>query len=86
MLDKENQVVCSFLDSQTDLSVWIKGTPVTYEFTPNVRSIKKGEYTWAVALVDTTKGNGSNIKGLNIAAKGDITAEGWLKLRNVSVK
>ena len=86
LLDKENQVVCSFLDSQTDLSVWIKGTPVTYEFTPNVRSIKKGEYTWAVALVDTTKGNGSNIKGLNIAAKGDITAEGWLKLRNVSVK
>jgi len=85
LLDKDNQIKYSYLDSKTDLSTWIKGTPTTYEFTPNIRGVNKGNYTWAVALVDTTKGNGSNVKGLNIAAQGEFTDSGWLKLRNVIV-
>ena len=38
------------------------------------------------ALVDTTKGNGSNVKGLDISAKGTFTNSGWLKLSEVTVK
>lgn len=85
LFGKDNQIKYSYLDSKTDLSTWIKGIPTTYEFTPNIRGVKKGNYTWAVALVDTTKGNGSNVKGLNIAAQGEFTDSGWLKLRNVIV-
>ena len=58
----------------------------SYEFTPKLHGVKKGTYTWAVALVDTTKGNGSNVKGLDISAKGTFTNSGWLKLSEVTVK
>ena len=79
LLNQDNQVVYSYLDNNTDLSVWIKGYPTSYEFTPKLHGVKKGTYTWAVALVDTTKGNGSNVKGLDISAKGTFTNSGWLK-------
>ena len=32
------------------------------------------------------KGNGSNVKGLDISAKGTFTNSGWLKLSEVTVK
>ena len=86
LLNQDNQVVYSYLDNNTDLSVWIKGYPSSYEFTPKLHGVKKGTYTWAVALVDTTKGNGSNVKGLDISAKGTFTNSGWLKLSEVTVK
>lgn len=86
LLNQDNQVVYSYLDNNTDLSVWIKGYPTSYEFTPKLHGVKKGTYTWAVALVDTTKGNGSNVKGLDISAKGTFTNSGWLKLSEVTVK
>lgn len=86
LLNQDNQIAYSYLDSNTDLSVWIKDHPTSYEFTPKIKGVKKGNYTWAVALVDTTKGNGSNVKGLNISAKGTYTNSGWLKLAEVTIK
>ena len=85
-MNQDNQIVYSYLDNNTDLSVWIKAHPTSYEFTPKIKGVKKGNYTWAVALVDTTKGNSSNVKGLNISAKGTYTDSGWLKLAEVTIK
>ena len=86
LLDSNEKVVYSYVDEQTDLSTWLKGFPTTYVFTPKLNRVAKGNYMWAVGLVDTTKGNGSDTKGLNIAVKENLTAGGWLKLRAVEVK
>lgn len=82
LLDENDKVIATFVDEQTDLSKWIKGTPVSYEFYPQINGIQTGKYTWAVAIVDKTK---NNAKGINIAAKGNISASGWLKLFEVNV-
>lgn len=41
LLNQDNQVVYSYLDNNTDLSVWIKGYPTSYEFTPKLHGVKK---------------------------------------------
>lgn len=71
-----------FVDSQTELSEWVKGTPANYTFTPKISDVSAGNYVWAVGLVDTTKGNKI---GIQISAKEDITSEGWLKLIDITI-
>lgn len=83
LLDSNNDVVATFIDEQTDLSTWLKGSPASYEFTPLIEGVRAGTYTWAVAIVDKTK---NNTKGINISAKRNITSSGWLKLMEVTVK
>ncbi|MDR2627394.1 MAG: LamG domain-containing protein [Dysgonamonadaceae bacterium] len=83
LLDEKDRPVASFTDTQTDLSTWLKDAPVTYRFTPSLAGVSPGNYTWAVAIIDTTK---NNTKGIDISAKKNITASGWLKLMNVTVK
>lgn len=79
---KKNKVIKIMVDEQTNLSKWIKGTPVFYKFTPSISDVPAGKYIWAVALVDCTKGN---VKGLDIAAKGTYTKSGWLTLSEVKI-
>lgn len=79
---KKDKVVKVFVDEQSDLSTWLKDASTSYEFAPQMSDIAKGSYTWAVALVDKTKGN---TKGLDIAAKGNYTNSGWLKLFDVKI-
>jgi hypothetical protein len=83
LLDQNDNAIATFVDTQTDVSKWIKDHPVTYRFTPSVAGLPAGNYTWAVAIVDTTR---NNTKGINIAAKKNITASGWLRLMDVVVK
>ncbi len=82
LLDKHNNVIKDFVDNQTDLSKWLKGSPVNYNFSTKIIDVPKGTYTWGVAIVDVTR---DNIKGLEIAAKNNITPSGWLKLFNVTI-
>lgn len=82
LLDHNDKVIATFVDEQTDLSKWIKGTPVSYNFTPQISGIPTGKYTWAVAIVDKTK---NNAKRIDVAAKGNISTTGWLKLIEVEV-
>jgi hypothetical protein len=83
LLDKQGNVVATWVDTQTDLSKLIKGTPVSYRFTAEIEEIPAGACTWAVAIVDVT---GNSAKGLEISAKGNITSSGWLKLFDVKIK
>ena len=80
LIDEQGQIKYTFVDTDTDLSKWIKGNPAEYQFTPDVKKVKKGKYTWAVGLVDTTSGN---TIGLEIAAKGEFSLDGWLRLSKV---
>jgi len=83
LLDKNTlDVKYTFVDTNTDLSKWLKEAPTSYEFSPNLQAVTNGNYTWAVALVDVTK---NNQKGLDISAKNNITTTGWLKLMDVAV-
>jgi hypothetical protein len=83
LLDKNTNAVKSiFVDINTDLSKWLYGNPATYEFTPDIQNIPAGEYTWAVAIVDTTK---NNQKGINLSVKDKVTSAGWLSLFTVTV-
>ena len=83
LLDKNNEAVAVWVDTQTDLSKWLKGSPADYKFSTSLSGLQAGQYTWAVAIVDVTR---NNSKGINLSAKGNITPTGWLKLINVSIK
>lgn len=85
LLDSQNSVKKVFVDTQTDLSKWMKGSPTTYEFDLSVKGVSAGAYTWAVGLVDTTK---DNEIGLEMAVPEDdnLLNSGWVKVLSVVVK
>lgn len=83
LLDKATlRPVKVYVDEGPCLNDWIKGKPSTYESRFSLGGVAKGEYEWAVGLVDTTK---DNEIGLHISAKEGITPEGWLQLTTVNV-
>jgi len=85
LIDDQNKVRKVFVDTQTDLSKWMKDSPVTYHFDLNLKEVPKGSYSWAVGLVDTTK---SNEIGLEMAVVNDanLLNSGWMKLTSIIVK
>lgn len=82
LLDAENQVKKFFIDDKSEPSTWLKNNPASYELKTTV-NVPAGTYTWAVAIIDTTK---ENQPGIRLAVNGDITPEGWLKLIDVQVQ
>lgn len=84
LLDAGQRPVRVFTDLQTDLSTWIQGHPVRYETTVDLHGVDRGSYTWAVALVDTRKGN---CVGLEMAVDDALlTPDGWLRLGRVDIR
>jgi len=85
LLDSQNAVKKVFVDEQTDLSKWLKGSPTTYNYNLNAKGVSAGAYSWAVGLVDTTK---DNEIGLEMAVMDDnnLLDSGWVKLLSVVVK
>lgn len=83
LLDLKDNVKYSFVDNSTDLSKWIKELPVKYEFTPDLSKVKKGNYVWAVGLIDKTN---DNKIGLELSVDEGVLVNGWLKLNNVEFK
>lgn len=84
LLDKKTELPkYVFTDEQAEASEWLKGNPKDYIFSLNISDIKAGNYVWAIGIVDTLKDYGI---GIQIAAKDNLTNEGWLKLSEVKVK
>jgi hypothetical protein len=83
LMDGNDNVITSMVDNQTDLSKWLKGTPSSYVFTTSISGVPVGLYKWVVAIVDVTK---NNVPGIQISAKENITATGWLQLFDVKIK
>ncbi len=82
LLDATGAVKKVFVDKNSEPSAWLKNTPVKYELKAAI-GLPAGNYTWAIAIVDTTN---DNKPGIKLAVNGDMTTEGWLKLINVQVQ
>lgn len=82
LLDAENKVAKIFVDKDSEPSNWLKDKPVSYNFKQKI-GLPKGNYYWAVAIVDTTN---QNKPGIKIAVDNDLTESGWVKLASVQVK
>jgi hypothetical protein len=82
LLDGSGNATKVFVDKNSEPSDWLKNTPVSYELKTAV-GVPAGTYTWALAIVDTSKDNQPAIK---LAVNGDITSNGWLKLMDVQVQ
>ena len=83
LLDDKNEVKKVFVDTQTDLSTWLKNKPTTYNFDLTLKGVSVGAYKWAVGLVDTTK---DNTIGLRMAVKNNLLDSGRVKLMDITVK
>lgn len=78
------QPVALFQDDAAQPHEWIKGSQKTYTLNTKVENVAPGSYIWAVGIVDKIYEN-TKI-GINLAAKENITDDGWLKLHEVTVK
>lgn len=81
LLDSEGQMMEMLIDEKSEPSDWLKGKPVSYDFTTKI-DLPTGQYAWAVAIVDTSK---KNEPGIELAVNEEVTAEGWLKLQDVEL-
>jgi hypothetical protein len=83
ILDTKDDVKKIFVDPAGEPSEWLE-QPVSYIFKTKVDGIPAGRYTWAVAIVDTTK---DNTPGIEIAVDNDkLTDEGWFKIIECNVE
>lgn len=84
LLDPQtNEPVKLYFDEQARPCDWHKGAPTRYTFTFDVGTVPAGDYRWAVGIVDTSK---ENAVGIRIAAKNNVTPDGWVTLSDVHVE
>ncbi|TYR35131.1 DUF4832 domain-containing protein [Sphingobacterium phlebotomi] len=84
LLDKNDLLPQTIMvDNAPMLSEWIKGYPKGYTFSTTLTNVGPGDYYWAIGIVDVTK---NNEIGIHIAAKENMTDEGWLRLSEVNVQ
>ncbi len=73
-----------FFPDDVKPSDWHNGTPVEYNTSIILDKVAAGEYTWALAIVDTSKGN---VPAIDLSVKtSSLTKEGWLKLGKITIK
>lgn len=83
LLDKNDKVVSYWVDPVADPALWLKGNDTSYDFSPEITA-PEGNYTWAVAIVNTDK---NDSVGIDLALDESLkTADGWFKLSKLSVK
>ncbi len=63
---------------------WTYGTPTSYTTKLKLENVKAGSYIWGVGIVDCSKKDLPI--GIQIAAKKEKTAGGWVKLHEITVK
>ncbi len=85
LLDPETEKpLYIFPDLNSDLSKWIKGTPVAYETIIDLNGVAKGRYLWAAGLVDIRR---NNCIGIEAAVDPSLlTEDKWLKINKVTIK
>lgn len=81
LLDSQDKAVEIYIDDKCEPSVWTESKPNQYRFSTNPK-VSAGEYTWAVAIIDTTN---DNKPGIELALSRNVTDEGWVKLTPVKV-
>lgn len=84
LLDANRKPAFVYVDKEAEPSEWLLNAPKTYKFNIELKDVPSGEYTWAIAIVDTTKDNTPGIR-LSVPAK-NLTTTGWLKLETINIK
>lgn len=84
LLGKDSRCVKVFLDRDADISTIVKGNSPTFDTQIDLTGVPAGEYSWATAIVNTEQ---DNVPGIELAVKDSyLTAEGWVKLCEVTIK
>ena len=73
-----------FYDDAAKPCDWTYGTPKSYTFSPTLSGVKAGRYEWGVAILDMSRS--TPVPGIQIAAKREKTADGWVKLSEVTIE
>lgn len=79
---KDGEPVKLFSDDGAQPHEWISGRK-SYEFRATVEDVPAGSYIWGVGIIDTAL---DGKIGMRIAARGDYTESGWLKINKVIVE
>lgn len=84
LLDSADNPVKIVVEPRSDLSKWTLESDGIYTTEVSLADLPSGQYTWAVALVDTTNGNSPS---LEMAVDTSLlTADGWLKTGKINLK
>lgn len=83
LLDSEGKVVEVFIDDNAEPSKWLHGATYAYSLDISLDNVPRGEYTWAVGIVD--KDRNCRI-GINMAVDSERLHEGWLTIGKVIIK
>ena len=81
LLDSNGEPVQIFIDDECEPSDWHEGTPYNYRFEISP-SVKPGNYTWGVAIVNSLK---DNAPAIQLAVSRTVFPSGWVKLSDVKV-
>lgn len=82
LLDNSGKPVRTFVDKHSDLSKWLLEAPGHCRAKVSLKGIVPGRYTWAVGLVDTSKGNEP---GLEAAVGTEHIQDGWVKVADITI-
>lgn len=81
LLDSSDKVVSYSVVADAEPSRWLKEEDTAYESTVSFNA-PAGEYTLAVAVVDTTEGDKP---GINLAVEDGEFVDGWLKISQLTI-
>ena len=83
LLDSASRPVRIVTESRSDLSTWLRETPAGYHTSVSLAGLPAGTYTWAVALIDTTR---DSSPALRMAVDPElITPQGWLPAGKITI-
>ena len=75
----------TFVDSTPKISDWLHSKPMTYTTNISLQNVSKGSYTWAVGIIDSSKGD--DVIGLNLSVRDEyLTDDGWVKLSDIEIR
>lgn len=82
LIDEQGTVCRTYVDTQSDPGQFLNGTTVDYLFYIHITGLQRGDYCWAVAIVDTTENDRPGIKLATMAE----TIKDWVKVANVTIE
>ncbi|MFD2965822.1 DUF4832 domain-containing protein [Sphingobacterium bambusae] len=81
LLNEQGQPQQVFIDEEAEPSNWLKDQASVHELNATV-DLPAGTYSWAVAIIDSSK---ENQPGIELAVNGEVTDSGWLKLLELTI-
>ena len=82
LMDHNGKIARIVVEQATDLSTWTQGTDHRYKTAFSLEGIKRGNYTWLIGLVDTTRGN---LPAIQMAVSPESQWQGWMVFGKLSI-